>query len=144
MRKRSATAAKEIKSLIAASSQEVKLGVKLVSETAEALQSVTEKVARIDTLLSQMVLSAQEQAAGLGEVNSAVNRMDQVTQQNASMIAEATGAAATLKNEAGAMASLMGEFRIGQAADAPAQAAKPRLVETARRQQSSSTSRRVA
>ena len=116
---RSATAAKEIKSLIASSSEEVKLGVKLVSETAAALESVTEKVARIDVLLSQMARAAQEQAAGLGEVNIAVNRMDQVTQQNAAMIGEATAAAATLKSEAVGMASLMGQFRIGHAAQAP-------------------------
>ena len=128
---RSATAAKEIKALIASSSGEVKLGVKLVTETAAALDGVTEKVAQIDTLLSQMARSAKEQAAGLGEVNTAVNRMDQVTQQNAAMIEEASAAAATLQAEAVGMASLMAQFHIGEAAPTPAP--QLRLVEPVRR-----------
>jgi methyl-accepting chemotaxis protein len=116
---RSAEAAKQIKSLISSSSDEVKRGVTLVNETALALEGVTGKVARIDALLSQMARAAQEQASGLGEVNIAVNRMDSVTQQNASMVAEATAAAATLKSEALGMATLMGQFRIGRGAPAP-------------------------
>ncbi len=110
---RSAVAAKEIKSLISASSAQVKRGVKLVNETASALQEVTAKVGKIDTVLSEMANAAQEQATGLGEVNIAVNQMDQVTQQNAAMIEQATAAAASLQSEAVEMAALMGRFRIG-------------------------------
>jgi len=130
---RSAEAAKEIKTLISSSSEEVKLGVKLVKEIATNLEDVTVKVAQIDILLSKMASSAKEQAIGLSEVNIAVNRMDVVTQQNAVMIGEATEAAATLKNEAFGMTSLMGQFRIGHAADAPATTARPPMVEPVRR-----------
>ncbi|MDT7953265.1 MAG: PAS domain S-box protein [Acetobacteraceae bacterium] len=70
-------------------------------------QEITEKVALIDTLLSQMAHSAREQAGGLSDVNSAVNRMDEVTQQNAEIIAGSTAAAATLEAEAVRMATLM-------------------------------------
>jgi methyl-accepting chemotaxis protein len=126
---RSASAAKEIKSLIAASSDEVKRGVTLVNETAVALEGVTAKVGQIDGLLSEMALSAQEQATGLGQVNIAVNQMDQVTQENAAMIEEATAAANSLQMEAADMTALMGRFRIGNGAHAPAkQPARLRVV----------------
>ncbi len=131
---RSAKAAKEIKVLISASSEEVARGVTLVHETAAALEGVTEKVARIDALLSRMARSAQDQAIGLSDVNSAVNRMDKVTQQNAAMITEATEAAAVLKREAVEMASLMAQFQIGHAAPPPTPVARLRVAEPAPRQ----------
>lgn len=115
---RSAVAAKEIKALISASSDQVKRGVKLVSETVEALDGVAAKVSRIDEVLSELANSAREQATGLGEVNVAVNQMDQVTQHNAAMIEETAAAAASLKGEAEAMAALMGQFRIGNGSGA--------------------------
>ena len=130
---RSAEAAKEIKSLISSSSGEVKRGVALVSETADALEGVTKKVVRIDALLSQMARAAKEQAIGLAEVNTAVNRMDVVTQQNSAMITEATGAAATLKGEALEMANMIGQFRIGREAHASTPAPRKPVVEPAPR-----------
>jgi methyl-accepting chemotaxis protein len=133
---RSASAAKEIKTLIAASSDEVKRGVTLVNETAAALEGVTAKVGQIDTLLSGVARSAQEQATGLGEVNIAVNKMDQVTQENAAMIEEATAAANTLETEAAEMTALMGRFRIGGGAHAqPKQHARLHVVSAAGRPQ---------
>ena len=109
---RSATAAKEIKALISSSSGQVKRGVKLVSDVASALNEVTGKVGDIDRVLSEMARSAQEQATGLGEVNIAVNQMDQVTQLNAAMVNKATDAASRLKLAASEMVALIGEFRI--------------------------------
>ena len=109
---RSATAAKEIKSLISSSSEQVKRGVTLVGGVAAALHEVTAKVGEIDVVLSEMARSSQEQATGLAEVNIAVNQMDQVTQQNAAMLGTATAAASSLKIAASEMAALIGEFRI--------------------------------
>jgi methyl-accepting chemotaxis protein len=111
---RSAVAAKEIKSLISASTDEVRRGVALVNETAAALDGVTDKVAQIDALLSDMASAAKGQATRLAQVNSAVNGMDLVTQHNAARIAKATLAAAELKGEAVEMAGLIGQFRIGR------------------------------
>ena len=128
---RSAEAAKEIKSLISSSSVEVKRGVELVNETAAALQGVTDEVARIDKLLSELASSAKQQAIGLGLVNSAVNGMDVETQRNAAKIAEATEAAGMLQVEARAMASLIGQFRIGGASRAGTPAARLRVGEPA-------------
>ncbi|MEN5113506.1 PAS domain-containing methyl-accepting chemotaxis protein [Brevundimonas diminuta] len=110
---RSAEAAKEIKTLIAASGAEVAQGVELVAETGRALTTIAEQVNEMDGLVAEIAASAQEQASGLGQVNQAVNQMDQVTQQNAAMVEQTTAAAANLKTEAEHLAELVGRFRTG-------------------------------
>jgi methyl-accepting chemotaxis protein len=113
---RSAEAAKEIKTLIANSTSQVARGVQLVGDTGQALSGIVGKVAEIDTLISEIARSSQEQATGLNQVNSAVNQMDQVTQQNAAMVEQATAAAASMQSESGVLAGLVSRFQIGQAA----------------------------
>ena len=122
---RSADAAKEIKALISASSQQVSQGVSLVGETGKALRSIVTKVVEIDALVSEIAASAQEQATGLNEVNTAVNQMDQVVQQNAAMVEEATAATHSLKGETEQLAQLIGRFRVGPSSAAPQSKAKP-------------------
>ncbi|RZJ46903.1 MAG: HAMP domain-containing protein [Brevundimonas sp.] len=123
---RSAEAAKEIKTLISASSQQVNEGVSLVGQTGEALQRIVSRVAEIDGLVSEIASSAQEQATGLQQVNTAVNQMDQVTQQNAAMVEESTAASHSLSQEAEALAGSVSRFQIGDApTTARARAALP-------------------
>jgi methyl-accepting chemotaxis protein len=110
---RSSDAAKEIKTLIMASSQQVEGGVELVNRTGEALQKIVVKVAEISTLVSEISASTQEQSSGLAQVNTAVNQMDQVTQQNAAMVEESTAASHSLAKEAGELAELASRFDIG-------------------------------
>jgi methyl-accepting chemotaxis protein len=110
---RSAEAAKEIKALISASSQQVGQGVDLVGETGQALQSIVAKVAEIDLLVTEIAASAQEQAGGLTEVNTAVNQMDQVVQQNAAMVEQATAATHSLKRDANELKRLISRFQVG-------------------------------
>jgi len=110
---RSAEAAREIKTLIAASSQQVERGVGLVDQTGQALGAIVERVVEIAGLVAEISQSSQEQATGLNQVNTAVNQMDQVTQQNAAMVEEATAAAAQLKQEAGSLSRLVGRFQVG-------------------------------
>ena len=107
---RSAEAAKEIKALIAASSTEVERGARFVGETGAALTAIVSKVNEIDTLVAGIASSAREQSTGLSQVNTAVNQMDQVTQQNTAMVEEATAAAASLKTEALELSRLVGRF----------------------------------
>jgi methyl-accepting chemotaxis protein len=134
---RSAEAAKEIKGLIAASSDQVRDGVSIVSETGVALGAISEKVAEIHGLIAEIATSSQEQATGLGQVNTAVNQMDQVTQQNAAMVEEATAAAARLSDEADQLNGMVASFRLSNqgpsrrpaAASAPARPA-PRQART--------------
>ncbi|KRA61855.1 chemotaxis protein [Caulobacter sp. Root655] len=117
---RSAEAAKEIKTLISTSTQQVGAGVSLVGQTGEALQRIVDQVASIDTLVNEISASATEQSTGLHEVNTAVNQMDQVVQRNAAMVEEATAAAHSLKGEANQLSALVGRFRVGAEAAAPA------------------------
>ena len=115
---RSADAAKEIKALIASSTAQVGRGVKLVGDTGQALSMIVDKVAQIDALISEIATSSQEQATGLNEVNAAVNQMDQVTQQNAAMVEEATAAAHSLREETLVLGDLIGKFQFGGASGA--------------------------
>jgi methyl-accepting chemotaxis protein len=112
---RSAEAAKEIKALISTSTTQVGAGVELVSQTGEALQGIIAKVGDIDGLVSEIAASAQEQATGLAQVNTAVNQMDQVTQQNAAMVEQSTAASHSLKSETAELVRLVGRFRVGEA-----------------------------
>jgi methyl-accepting chemotaxis protein len=111
---RSAKAAKEIKELIRNSSVEVGTGVKLVSETGEALKTIESYIVTINQHMDAIATSAREQSVGLSEVNTAVNQMDQVTQQNAAMVEEANAAGATLASEAGHLRSMISQFQLGQ------------------------------
>jgi methyl-accepting chemotaxis protein len=111
---RSADAAKEIKALIANSTAQVDRGVKLVGESGASLDGIVSKVGEIDSLISEIARSSQEQATGLNQVNSAVNQMDQVTQQNAAMVEETTAAASNLRTEAHELSDLMTRFKTGQ------------------------------
>jgi methyl-accepting chemotaxis protein len=120
---RSAEAAKEIKTLISTSTTQVGSGVKLVGQTGEALQRIVDRVAEIDGLVSEIAASAQEQAVGLAQVNTAVNQMDQVTQQNAAMVEESTAASHSLAQEAQSLQASVAQFRVGSTvASAPAPA----------------------
>ncbi len=130
---RSAEAAKEIKTLISTSTQQVGAGVDLVGQTGEALQRIVAQVASIDELVTEIAASAVEQSTGLHEVNNAVNQMDQVVQQNAAMVEEATAASHSLKNEASQLAALVARFQVGDSvAAAPAKRAPAARPATAR------------
>jgi methyl-accepting chemotaxis protein len=113
---RSAEAAKEIKALISASSNQVAQGVDRVGETGKALDRIAGQVAQINHVVAEIAASAQEQATGLHEVNSAMNQMDQVTQQNAAMVEQATAAAHSLLDETDALSDLISQFRVGDTA----------------------------
>ena len=109
---RSAEAAKEIKTLIAASSGHVKDGVGLVGETGQALTAIVQRVSEINGLMAEITASAQEQATALSQVNTAVNQMDQTTQQNAAMVEQSTAASHNLSQEAAELAVLVGKFHV--------------------------------
>jgi methyl-accepting chemotaxis protein len=133
---RSADAAKEIKGLISASGGQVESGVRLVGETGKSLDRIVEQVKRLNGLVTDIAASAQEQATGLNEVNTAVNQMDQVTQQNAAMVEEATAASHSMAREAEALAGLVSQFeiRLPEAAAAePVQARSQPMVKVSPR-----------
>lgn len=110
---RSARAAKEIKDLIRNSSAEVQSGVKLVSDTGIALKTIEGYIVTVNQHVDSIATSAKEQSVGLAEVNTAVNQMDQVTQQNAAMVEETSAAGATLASESTKLRELVSQFRLG-------------------------------
>lgn len=110
---RSAQAAKEIKELIRNSSDEVSTGVKLVQETGQALKIIEDQVVTINNQLDAIAISTKEQSVGLAEVNTAVNQMDQVTQQNAAMVEESTAASAALAGEVQRLREIISGFQVG-------------------------------
>ena len=114
---RSADAAKEIKALISTSGRQVEQGVAFVGQTGEALGRIVEQVAEIDGIVGEIASSAAEQATGLDQVNTAVNQMDQVTQQNAAMVEESTAASHALAQETGELTRLIGAFRLDDAGE---------------------------
>ncbi len=117
---RSAEAAKDVKTRITASSQQVDAGVELVTETGQALTRIIARIGEISTLVEEIAVSAERQATGLNQVNTAVAEMDSVTQQNAAMVEEATAAARSLSEEADAMAREVRRFKLTEHDAAPA------------------------
>ena len=113
---RSAEAAKEIKTLISASSRQVGEGVQLVGDTGEALKRIGGQIERVTAITSEIVASSQEQSSGLQQVNVAVAQMDQVTQQNAAMVEESTAASHSLAQDARELDRMMGQFSLEDAA----------------------------
>ena len=109
---RSAAAAKEIKTLIASARSEVEDGVALVSRSGESFTRIIDNMTRIDSAVAEVAVGTQEQAVGLGEVNSAMSQMDQLTQQNAAMAEEATAACHSAAGEADNLAKLMSGFHV--------------------------------
>ncbi|CAN7163314.1 methyl-accepting chemotaxis protein [Rhizobium leguminosarum] len=129
---RSAKAAKEIKALISTSGTHVQTGVSLVGETGKALDAIVQEVQEINQHVHAIAEASREQSIGLQEINTAVNTMDQGTQQNAAMVEESTAASHNLATEAAALNNLLGQFRLtgtgGFAASAPIATAAPRAA----------------
>jgi len=116
---RSADAAKEIKTLISKSSSQVAEGVDLVAETGKALERILEQVNDINKVVVDIAAGAQEQATGLTQINTAINQMDQATQQNAAMVEETTAASHALSQEALQLAGVVSTFRLSGTDAAP-------------------------
>jgi methyl-accepting chemotaxis protein len=113
---RSADAAKDVKSRIMGSSEQVDAGVALVSETGAALGRIITSIAEINGLVADIATSAEQQSSGLQQVNTAVAEMDGVTQQNAAMVEEATAASRSLAAEADLLARHIARFKLDRAA----------------------------
>ena len=124
---RSANAAKEIKQLINTSAVAVGEGVKLVADTGVGLSEIEQLVLSVNSHMDAIATAAQEQSAGLSEVNTAVNHMDQATQQNAAMVEEMNAAGAGLAQECANLQALLAQFQLGHQTSA--------LRETARQMQ---------
>lgn len=113
---RSSEAAREITNLISTSGEHVKQGVSLVGRAGEALNEIVASVGGIAEHVSAIATSAREQSTGLEEINTAMNRLDQVTQKNVAMFEETTAASHTMKKEANTLVDVTGRFRASKSA----------------------------
>jgi len=136
---RSAAAAKEIKTLISNSVEQVDAGSKLVNQAGATMDEVVASVKRVTDIISEITIAGREQTSGIEQINQAITQMDTVTQQNAALVEEAAAAASSLQDQAGALAHVVSAFKINlahvaratsvKAASIPARtvAAAPRL-----------------
>ncbi|WP_194722247.1 methyl-accepting chemotaxis protein [Noviherbaspirillum malthae] len=113
--RRSAEAAKEIKSLIDDSVEKVDAGSRLVSEAGVTMNEIVESVGRVTAIMGEILAASQEQSSGIEQVNQAIGQMDQVTQQNAALVEEAAAAAGSLEDQTGKLAELVSVFRLDEA-----------------------------
>jgi methyl-accepting chemotaxis protein len=111
---RSANAAKEIKTLISASAHEVDTGVGLVRATGDALLEIEQLVNRVNDSVNTIATAAKEQATGLAEINTSVNHMDQMTQQNAAMVEETSAAGQALAEESHNLRQLLSRLKVNR------------------------------
>ncbi|RYI06734.1 MAG: chemotaxis protein, partial [Acetobacteraceae bacterium] len=142
---RSSDAAREINDLIANSANQVRRGVTLVDKTGEALKEIAHSESEIAGLVSDIAVASRQQSANLVEINSAVTQLDQSTQQNAARLEETTAASEGLTKDAVALVATVSHFKVGgggvgdqvvafrsdrgaSAGSAPARSAGPALV----------------
>jgi len=122
---RSAAAAKEIKALIGDSVARVDDGAKLVEEAGATMQEIVASVNKVSAMIGAISAATQEQGEGIEHVNQAIAQMDQVTQQNASLVEEAAAASEAMQEQAAKLAEVVSVFRIEAQAPARASATQP-------------------
>ena len=109
---RSAGAAKEIKTLIGNSVEQVQAGGKLVDDAGKTMQEIVESVRQATSIMSDISASSNEQSQGIQQVNQAVMQMDEITQQNASLVEQAAAAAASMREQSQHLTQLVGAFKL--------------------------------
>jgi methyl-accepting chemotaxis protein len=109
---RSAEAAKEIKSLIGASVEGVESGARLVANAGQTMTEIVDAVKRVADIIGEITAATSEQSNGISQVNTAVNHLDQMTQQNAALVEESTAAAQSLKEQSERLTQLVGTFKL--------------------------------
>jgi methyl-accepting chemotaxis protein len=132
---RSSQAAKDIKDLITSSAGQVKNGVELVNRAGASLKEILDSIRQVADIVAEITNASTEQAAGIEEINKALNQMDEVTQQNSALVEENAATAKTLEEQSGAMDVRIGAFRLNDGATArdTAVTALPRRPEPAAR-----------
>ena len=109
---RSAEAAKEIKSLIQASVEQVDAGASQVRTAGATMEQVVASVQEVHHLIQEITTATTEQSGGIAQVNTAVSQLDQMTQQNASLVEESAAAAENLREQAMALSESVNRFQL--------------------------------
>jgi methyl-accepting chemotaxis protein len=114
---RSATAAKEIKTLIGVSTEQVDAGAALVNTAGTTMDDVVASVGRVAAIIREIALASGEQESGIGQINKAINEMDAMTQQNAALVEEAAAASEAMRQQAAQLEEAVSVFQLQQQAD---------------------------
>ena len=120
---RSAAAAKEIKDLIVASTSEVDAGSRIVQEAGVTMTEVLASAEKVTTIMSRISTANAAQSTGIEQINRSIGDMDQVTQQNAALVEEASAAAQAMQEQADQLARAVRLFKLDQQEAAAARAA---------------------
>ena len=112
---RSAEAAKEIKGLINASVERVEVGSRLVADAGQTMDEIVGSVQRVSDVIGEITTASSEQRDGIGQVNTAVTQLDQMTQQNAALVEQSTAAAESLRQQAQRLSEALAGFRLAAA-----------------------------
>jgi methyl-accepting chemotaxis protein len=110
---RSATAAREIKALIEDSVAKIAEGSRLVDESGRTLTGIVDAVRKVAAIVAEIAAASREQSAGIEQVNKAVSRMDEGTQQNAALVEEATAASEAIVRHAQVLSEMISRYRLG-------------------------------
>ncbi|KRB26876.1 methyl-accepting chemotaxis protein [Acidovorax sp. Root70] len=122
---RSAEAAKEIKSLIGASVEKVESGTALVGNAGATMTEIVASVQRVTDIIGEIRAATSEQSQGIAQVNTAMNQLDQMTQQNSALVEESTAAADSLREQAMKLTQVVALFRVNGSTSAPAPTSRP-------------------
>ncbi|WP_307727805.1 methyl-accepting chemotaxis protein [Massilia sp. TS11] len=109
---RSASAAKEIKTLIDDSVDKVGKGAELVRQTGETMEKIVTSIQSVGQVISEISLASAEQASGVAQVNEAITQMDHSTQQNAALVEQAAAAADAMRNQAAGLKQTVSQFKL--------------------------------
>jgi methyl-accepting chemotaxis protein len=112
---RSASAAKEIKSLINDSVEKVDAGGKLVDEAGKTMDEIVTSVKHVADIMNEITAASQEQSSGIEQVNQAIAQMDEMTQQNAALVEQAAAAADSMQSQASNLAQAVAVFKLNHA-----------------------------
>lgn len=112
---RSASASREIKTLISDSVDQVQVGSGFVKQAGTTLRDIVVSVKQVTDLMNDIANASIEQSSGIDEINTAISQMDEVTQQNAALVEENTAAAQSMAEQAKSLEVLIGYFREGDA-----------------------------
>jgi methyl-accepting chemotaxis protein len=112
---RSAQAAREIKTLISSSVEQVEAGSRQVVRAGETIREVVQAVGRVTQIIGEISAGVQAQTRSLDEVNTAVDQLDSMAQQNAALVEESAAASEALKGQAATLAEVVARFRLRHA-----------------------------
>ena len=140
---RSAAAAREIKTLIGDSVEQVNNGTRLVQQAGSTMSEVVDSVRHVTDIMAEITAASAEQSMGIDQVNQAIAQMDQVTQQNAALVEEAAAAAESMQDQAARLAQVAAGFQLEHVtpAVAPVRAARPVATRLAKPAAKSTTAR---